>query len=120
MGDHLTFLGQLRGELGHADVGLGLNPPDQKIPIGPQLARARRPALSLRLQRTRLLLALRNAHARARTHAEVAPRRSSRAALRYLSVDPLPQIARISSAHDPPPTTVNHNSSRLRIPPDSR
>lgn len=52
---HAANRRQFGGQLGHGDVGLGLDAGDQEIPVRRQLAATRRPTLSARKQRTGLL-----------------------------------------------------------------
>eukprot|EP01032_Pedospumella_encystans_P038140 gene38140-43204_t len=95
MRDHATIGFQQRCKLRHAHIRLRLNPGDQSILMGRQLAGATRTPLNRRFKRPCLRHALRQSNAGARTDPKAFSSSTARLAQRYGPVNPLPKINRM-------------------------
>src|SRR5262249_53142545 len=111
---------QLRRQLRHCDVGLGLNPCDQVSQVGGKLAPAGRTPLACRLNRARLRYPRRKLYRKTRTHLVPPRRRTPPFSPVNLSPHPSPQLNRMRLSHacwPPPPARIlNQISKPLGIP----
>jgi hypothetical protein len=113
---HPAFRQKPCRKLWHGDVAFGLNPADRSIDMTPKPPAASRPAPTRRRQGARSGLALRKTNRRARRNPKSPRRRTAGLAALNLSNNPNPKVRRTALAHDPPPITVTHKSTKMGIP----
>jgi hypothetical protein len=107
------------GEFRHRNVRALFHTSDKKGPVRLQLAAAGWPPLPGRFERSGPPPTRHQLHRATRAQLELA--RSSATGLPFYNQtdDALTQVRCIALAHDPPPSTVNHNSAKKGIPCDS-